>query len=258
MSRAVILRNAQIAADIYELSVQFEGTLPPVQPGQFAHVKLPGPTPMLLRRPLGINHVLAELDVLTLVYQLRGQGTRALSALEKGYFLDILAPLGRGFSLPDGAKTAAVVGGGIGAAPLRAVLEAWPQVPMDSFLGFRCGAASYQLSSFARASRELRLCTDDGSLGRQGYVTDLLAEAMEHNAYDVVFACGPTPMLKALQRLMRGRGIPVQVSLEERMGCGIGGCLVCNCKVKYGEDWRYRRVCADGPVFDLMEVELDG
>ena len=257
MNNALILENSQIADCTYCMTLRMDSGTGHFLPGQFAHVKLPG-SAMLLRRPISINHIDPIAATAQLVYQVKGEGTRLLSTLQEGQPLDVLAPLGRGFWRPEGAKRAAVIGGGIGAAPLRALLEAWQDIEFDVFLGFRSASCAYQVGDFTQLSHNLFLCTDDGTLGEQGLVTGLLKKQLDGTRYDALYACGPVPMLKALKKLLYGTGIHCQASLEERMGCGIGACLVCNCKVKEGDGWHYRRVCADGPVFDLMEVELDG
>ena len=257
MDNATILYNKQIASGIYEMRLCFDAGVEDFQPGQFAHVRLPQES-LLLRRPISVNHVDIEKGTADIVYQLKGEGTRRMAELMSGR-LDVLAPLGRGFQLPQGAQTAAVIGGGIGAAPLRTVLEGWPKVKFDTYLGFRSAELAYQTDAFERLSQRLFLCSDDGTIGERGFVTGLLAEQLKHTCYDVIFACGPTPMLRALQRVLDGSGVPCQVSLEERMGCGIGACLVCNCRVRVNDGgWQYRRVCADGPVFDIGEVDFHG
>jgi dihydroorotate dehydrogenase electron transfer subunit len=251
------------------LSLRFDGGVQGFQPGQFAHVKLPGEA-LLLRRPVSFNHIDAKDGSATLVYQVKGEGTLLMSTLKKGGRLDVLAPLGRGFWKPEGMKKAALVGGGMGVAPLRMLPEAWPDVRFDAYIGFRGGQHAYQVDEFKALTGRLFLCSDDGSLGEKGFVTCLLDGIRTSGDYDAVYACGPAPMLKALQVLLksmddpRPKGFcqggfpPCQASLEERMGCGIGACLVCNCMVRENGEWHYRRVCRDGPVFDLQEVDFDG
>jgi dihydroorotate dehydrogenase electron transfer subunit len=257
MLNTTILQNKPIAAGIFEMSLRFDAGVGGFAPGQFAHVRLPDET-KLLRRPVSFNHVDAGEGSATLVYQLVGEGTRLLSALKAGERLDVLAPLGRGFWKPDGLKKAALVGGGMGAAPLRMLPEAWKDVSFDAYLGFRGEGFAYQLKEFGELARNVQLCSDDGTLGERGFVTCLLDASTFAWRYDAVFACGPAPMLRALQAFLKGADIPCQASLEERMGCGVGACLVCSCLVKEDGERHYRRVCKDGPVFDLSEVDFDG
>jgi dihydroorotate dehydrogenase electron transfer subunit len=136
--------------------------------------------------------------------------------------------------------------------------EAWPDIHFDAYLGFRGEQYAYQRKEFAALCETLRLCSDDGTLGENTFVTCLLDEEFDAGNYDAIFACGPTPMLKALKAALWGKGIACQVSLEERMGCGIGACLVCNCRILEDGEWHYQRVCKDGPVFEMGEVDFDG
>lgn len=263
-----IIKNEQIALGIFEMVLRFDGGVSNFQPGQFAHVKLPDET-MLLRRPISFNHIDASENTATLVYQAVGEGTKLMSTLKEGGRLDVLAPLGRGFWKPEGIRKAALVGGGMGAAPLRMLPEAWPDVEFTAYLGFRSEQYAYQRKEFARVCN-LHLCSDDGSLGDRAFVPSLLFEGFDDNEFDIIYACGPVPMLKALQvflkspdgsrpkGLCQGGAPPCQISLEERMGCGVGACLVCNCRVREGGAWHYRRVCKDGPVFEISEVDFDG
>lgn len=257
MLNSTILYNKPIAAGIFEMALRFDGGVKEFRPGQFAHVKLPDET-RLLRRPISLNHVDVDMGSATFVYQVVGEGTRLLSTLGEGARLDALAPLGRGFWRPERLDNAALVGGGMGIAPLRMLPEAWKDVAFDAYLGFRNERAAYQLKEFGELARNVYLCSDDGKLGEKGFVTCLLDASAFARRYDAVFACGPAPMLKALQAFLKGAGIPCQVSLEERMGCGVGACLVCSCRVKEGGEWHYKRVCKDGPVFELSEVDFDG
>jgi dihydroorotate dehydrogenase electron transfer subunit len=275
MLNTTILKNTEIASGIFELALRFDNGARGFGPGRFAHIRLPSDK-MLLRRPISFNHVDEAEGCATFVYQVVGEGTELLSTLKKGERLDALAPLGRGFWKPEGIGKAALVGGGMGAAPLRMLPEAWPDVAFDAYLGFRGGQYAYQVKEFGALAQNLYLCSDDGTLGDKGFVTCLLDDCPDLSAYDAIYACGPAPMLKALQKLLadralscasqalsgpkgkKGGEVPCQASLEERMGCGVGACLVCNCRVREGGEWRYRRVCKDGPVFELMEVDFDG
>jgi dihydroorotate dehydrogenase electron transfer subunit len=255
MLNSTILVNKQIASGIFEMALCFDDGVGSFQPGQFAHIKLPSEQ-MLLRRPISFNHVDVAEQSATLVYQVVGEGTKLLSEQRPGEKLDVLAPLGRGFWKPEGVKKAALVGGGMGAAPLRMLPETWKDVEFDAYLGFRGEQHAYQLKKFEALMRNLSLCSDDGTLGDRGFVTCLIDPATIAWKYDAIFACGPAPMLKALKAALAGDEVPCQVSLEERMGCGVGACLVCNCRVKDGNEWHYRRVCKDGPVFPLAEVDF--
>ncbi|MDD4796529.1 MAG: dihydroorotate dehydrogenase electron transfer subunit [Eubacteriales bacterium] len=253
LTLATVLSNRRIAQGIYQMRLDW-GKAPAAQPGQYVHVKIPGDSGRILRRPISICRV--EGQVLTLVYQLVGEGTRLLSLVSPGQRLDCMGPLGRGFVVEETVNRAAVVGGGIGAAPLLELVAAYPHVAFDIFLGFRTAELAYDVAEFKRYGT-VHLYTDDGSLGQKGFATQGLKQALEAADYQAVYACGPQPMLKSLQRAMQGSDIPCYASLEERMACGVGACLGCVCKIKAGDGWQHQRVCADGPVFPLSEVILD-
>lgn len=220
-------------------------------PGQFVHIRC-GEKP--LRRPISICSIDRKAGALRLVFEVRGQGTQWLAQRQAGEPLDVLGPLGNGFTLPEDGAGTLLVGGGIGTPPLLAVAQARPG-RMEAILGFRDAGACILARDFALACANVQLATDDGSLGCHGLVTDLLkARLLQGKPCAGILACGPTPMLKAISAIALEHGIPCQVSLEERMGCGVGACLVCACKTKEADGEHYRHVCKDGPVFDAKEV----
>ncbi|NLG37363.1 MAG: dihydroorotate dehydrogenase electron transfer subunit [Clostridiales bacterium] len=246
----------EVARDIFELTVESDLARTPSLPGQFVHVAVPGGD-LLLRRPISLYDVDRTAGVFRLIVQQKGEGTARLCALAPGAKLDLLGPLGRGFTLPAGARRVALAGGGIGAAPLCYCLRKWPGVEFEMFVGFRGAQYAYGLHEFGARSR-LYAASDDGSLGQKGFVTELLAQRLEQQSFDAVLACGPLPMLRALARVMAAHpDIPCQISLEERMGCGVGACRVCACRIREAGEERYMRVCRDGPVFPIEKVVLE-
>lgn len=192
--------------------------------------------------------------MLRLVYEVRGTGTAWMSHRCAGDTLRILAPLGRGFTPPEGAKHPVVVGGGLGVPPLLELAKSM-RAP-TALLGFRSARAAILTEDFQRGGAQVEVVTDDGSLGRKGLVTEPLKERIAAGKCDYIAACGPLPMLASVAALAREAAVPCQVSLEERMGCGMGACLVCVCKVRRADGEGYARVCADGPVFWAQEVCL--
>lgn len=255
---AVVLGCRTVATSTIELTIQTEAAKQPIMPGKFVHLQVPGHPEMILRRPISIHATDPANQTMKLIIQVKGGGTQALAASKPGDVLNLLGPLGRGFVLPAGAKRIALVGGGLGVAPLYTILQQYSDILADAYLGFRGADYAYALEDFAKAAHNVVLASDDGSLGKQGFVTDLLRDAMEEAPYDAVFACGPKPMFKALAKVMEPwTGIPCYISLEEHMGCGIGGCYTCSCKIKVDDTWQYHRVCIDGPVFELREVAFD-
>ena len=167
----------------------------------------------------------------------------------------VLGPLGTGFD-GKGAQCVYFVGGGVGVAPICCAMDAFATAESRAFFGFRTAAHAYGMT---QAPCAVTAVSDDGSLGERALVTKPLEAAICARKPDVVMACGPTPMLAAVQALCETYGVPCQLSLEERMGCGIGACLGCNVKIMQPDGgWRYKRVCKDGPVFDAKEVCLRG
>ncbi len=254
---AIVLACEKVAIDTYALVLKTEAAKRPIMPGKFVHIKVPGHPEMVLRRPISIHATDPQSQIMKLIIQRKGEGTQAITDVKEGDQLNVLGPLGRGFELPEGAKRIALVGGGLGVAPLYTILQRFSGVEADAFLGFRGKDYAYAVDCFVKAAHAVHLASDDGTLGTKGFVTDLLNKEMEKAPYDAVFACGPTPMFKALGKVMENYPqVPCYVSLEQHMGCGIGGCYTCSCKVKEGDNWHYRRVCLDGPVFEIREVEL--
>jgi NAD(P)H-flavin reductase len=181
-----------------------------------------------------------ELDFLL---EAIGPGTERLGALAQGEELALVGPLGVGFTPPDGS--AVLVGGGIGAAPVLALADELPDATI--LLGFRSGAHAEGASLFANAE----VATDDGSVGRQALVTDLLAERLDADPDATVYACGPPPMLEAVRSLCADRGVSAQLALESGMACGFGACFGCVVPTKEG----YVRLCLEGPVLDADRLE---
>ena len=241
----------EIAQNTYLLTVTLDDSVGEIKGGQFLNIST-GDGARLLRRPLGI--IKAEGRDITVCFQIKGEGTVALSKAEKGDRLSVLLPLGNGFEIPQSAKKVVVLGGGVGIFPLVPVVQGNKKVNFYTYLGFRSKAFACLLDEFS-SSKKLTVVTDDGSLGeRDNAVNAYIKESGSINA-DLIIACGPPVMLSSLKNTLKEKGIktPCLVSLEERMGCGIGACLVCVCGKSDGGN---ARVCKDGPVFDIDDVEI--
>lgn len=221
--------------------------------GQFLHIKCGDG--QLLRRPISVAITGQDEpeDLATLIFELRGEGTRWLSQRRVGNKLDVLGPLGNGFDVSEKGRYL-LVGGGIGVPPLMEYGEClkWPRTAV---LGFRTKDKAFPtiVSRFKEHCEETYLCTDDGTLGRHGFVDaqvrDILAKG--HSFTDIL-ACGPKPMLKSVAKVAAEFGVPCQVSMEERMACGVGACLGCAVRMT---DGTMKHVCKDGPVFHAEEVD---
>lgn len=240
-----ILNNEEICEGAFLLEVGFDARLPRVSGGQFAMLEVPRDD-CVLRRPLGI--CMADDGYAAFLYQLKGKGTHSMSCLQPGDGVRVLMPLGNGFPIGD-YKNVAIVGGGFGIAPLY-ITAAQCGGNVRIYNGFS-SKKQIMLEKQFSAVGELTVCTDDGSKGFHGFPTQALEKDMLNGFEpDAIFCCGPDPLMRAVKRLGEERGIDTFVSLEAHMGCGVGACLTCTCKVA-GHN---KRVCNDGPVFRSTEV----
>ena len=246
--RAEILSDEQIAQGVYELVLRLPEAVK-VRAGQFASVGVRG---HLLRRPFAICK--AEGERISLCFQVRGEGTRNLALMGAGESLQVLMPLGNGFFVERDEKRVALVGGGVGIFPMIAALREYaPAKEVFAYIGFRNKEAVCGLEEFERAAR-LKAVTDDGSYGEKKNAVQAFEEDLRAGIRpDVVLSCGPLPMLRALKEVLDREKLPGFAALEERMGCGIGACLVCVCDLTNGQ---HARVCKDGPVFPIGDVVL--
>ncbi len=218
-------------------------------PGQFLHIKCEG---FSLRRPISIAGVTG--DRLTLVFETKGGGTIWLSQRRPGDILDVLGPLGNGFPAESGPCL--LVGGGVGVPPMRFCAQRFSGC--DAVLAFRSSDRALLTEDMDALCGEAMVMTDDGSLGTKGFAAQGVAAMLAKKAYSAVFACGPKIMLKTTVEACRKAGVPCWVSLEERMGCGLGACLTCATPIR-SEDGTtlMQEVCKDGPVFRGEEVIWD-
>ena len=246
-----VLEVTQLPSGGWTMTVESHGIAEQISaPGQFLHIKCGHSH--LLRRPISICNWSAQRDLIRVVFEVRGKGTQWLARRKVGDSLDVLGPLGNGFSVrPEGKYL--LVGGGIGVPPLLSCAVQGSR-NCTAVLGFRSARHAMLLEEFGQACPGgVRLGTDDGSLGYHGFVDVLVRQELEKdNAFTGVLACGPKPMLKSVAAVCAQAGVPCQVSMEERMGCGVGACLVCACQMA---DGAMKHVCKDGPVFPAEEVD---
>jgi len=224
------------------------------QPGQFVHVKCNGFT---LRRPISIADAQSESGKLTICYEVRGGGTAWLAKLKAGDAIDIIGPLGKGFDLSELPKDCEILlaGGGIGIYPLYSVAKAFGG-RVHAALGFRNGNMVNFEREFRNTGCNVSIATDDGSYGTKGFVTDIargILDGDKTGKIGLVVTCGPKAMMRGVYEIAKSHGIRCQVSLEERMACGVGACLVCVCRA----NGAYERVCMNGPVFEGSEVDWE-
>lgn len=220
-------------------------------PGQFVHVKCG--EGLLLRRPISVCSCQEgdPQDLVTIVFEVRGEGTQWLARRPVGHSLDVLGLAGKGFSMQPESRYL-LVGGGIGIPPMLGCAQ-YTGGKSTAILGGRSQDKIILADCFQEECAKVLIATDDGSLGHHGFVDALVRQELSEDPhYDAVLACGPKPMLRNVAKAAEEFGIPCQVSMEERMGCGVGACLVCACDMADGSR---KHVCKDGPVFDSKEVD---
>lgn len=239
-----ILKNEQIIDNIYKLIVEFNGDK--ILPGQFFMLKTLN-NEFLLPRPISVND--CDDNSVTFLYRIEGHGTRVISNLAVGTQIQMLGPLGNNFDLEKIKGKVAIIGGGIGTAPLLYLAKKLPNKP-DVYLGFR--DITYEVDEFEKYANRLLIATEDGSVGKKGFVTGLL----NFSDYDCIVTCGPEVMMNAVMdaceksKMESGKNITCYVSLERRMACGLGACLGCVVETKEG----MKRACKDGPIFEAGEL----
>ncbi|MCM3717225.1 dihydroorotate dehydrogenase electron transfer subunit [Fictibacillus phosphorivorans] len=249
-----ITSNTEIARNIFEMKLTGPGTATMTVPGQFLHVSVGNNTSKLLRRPLSICDVDLEREEVTLLYRAQGEGTKQLSQKHTGETVDVLGPLGNGFSTEssEDRKKALLIGGGIGVPPLYYLGKKLKDkgIQVTFILGFQSLEASFYIEQFQEIGETI-VTTVDGSLGLKGFVTDAMDQPISDEP--LIYSVGPAVMLKAVEQ--KAQGLNGFISLEERMGCGVGACFACVCPTETRQSG-YVKICSDGPVFKMGEVVL--
>lgn len=279
-----VMQNKQVIPGYCRMDLDAPAIAEQAKPGQFLHVRCGATYDPLLRRPISIHAVDRQTGMVSLLYRVAGRGTTLLAEHRAGDIISIIGPLGRGFTIPEGDKRVFVVSGGIGIAPLYFLLQELAGLGIKAalFQGFAAAKQILLVNEVRELGHSVELATDDGTNSYHGSVTELFEDylkngdfvtlskgQLEHispdpvservlineaNSASCVFACGPHGMLRKVSELAARWQIPCEVSLEERMGCGVGACLSCACKINNGEAIAYRRVCMEGPVFSSGEV----
>ena len=257
---AELLDKKKIIEGIYKYSVKADEIVKLSKPGNFIEIRVTDGIDPFLRRPISIYNLDKENGVLEFIFQVKGRGTEILSRKEIGDKIDIIGPLGFGTFNFEKYNKIAVIGGGIGIFPLYE-LSKQAKVSgkeVNCYLGFRNKDFVMLEQEFKNVTNNLKVCTDDGSYGIKGFAIDELKKDMDSEKYECIYACGPIPMLRAVKKYAEERSINCQVSLEEKMGCGLGACL--GCAVKTASSTKdapeYFHVCKGGPVFNSKDVEF--
>lgn len=253
LSDLAVLSNVGIGEGAFLLKLKAEGIAPTVLPGQFVEVRVDGGNGVFLRRPISIHNYDEETRELELLIRKVGKGTEALSHCKPGDSLSIVLPLGNGFDVSTAGRRPLLVGGGVGVAPLLLLakeLKKRESAPVF-LLGSKTKGDLLRLTEY-EAAAEVGLATEDGSAGVKGFVTDhkfLSPDGIKE--FTAVLQCGPTPMMKAVAAKAQAADIPCFASLENKMACGFGVCLCCVTETVNGN----KRVCADGPVFNVKDLK---
>lgn len=257
---AKLVKKEKLIEGLYKFSVKAKEIVDLTKPGNFIEIRINENLDPFLRRPISIYNLDKENGILEFIFQVKGKGTEILSKKAEGDFIDIIGPLGNGTFKIENKKKIAIIGGGIGIFPLYEIAKEASilGVKVHTFLGFRNKELVTLEKEFEEVSTNLTITTDDGSYGEKGFAINFLNNDIEKENYDCIYACGPLPMLKAVKKLSEEKGIQCQISLEEKMGCGLGVCLGCAVKTAASpkDAPEYVHVCKAGPVFDSRIVEI--
>ena len=245
-----LIKKVEITEGIFDFTIESPEIAQKTECGQFLHITCGGST--FLRRPISICDV--DENSVRFIFEVKGEGTKELAKREVGEYIDVMGPLGHGFEVKSEYKKAVIIGGGIGVFPLFNLAK---KIKADVFLGFRSKDRVVMEDEFSTISKSVTVGTDDGSYGYNGYIASKMAEYLDENECDVIYCCGPMPMLRTVKKIAEERNIVCQLSLEQRMGCGIGACLVCTCESNHEGMDKQLRVCKNGPVFYSTEVTLN-
>ena len=258
-----VLWNKKVSSSCYKIGLECSRKYLDSEPGQFIMLRLPDQPVPFLRRPFSIHRLIKKndrIEGIELLYRVVGTGTEKLSRCKVGDYVDIVGPLGAGFSVSDSYRRIFIVGGGIGIAPLLFLALTLNEKGVDLscstlFLGGRTKDDILCKNDFAGLKLRVQIITDDGSSGEKGFVTDLLERGIKEKKPDIICACGPFAMLESVARIAATYSVPCQISIETIMACGIGACLGCAVESK-NVSGKYLHVCMDGPVFDANMLKI--
>lgn len=251
-----ILINENVGKDIWRMEISASEIAVAAQPGQFVNVRLHDRMEPLLRRPISLHGIDKGKGTIAFLYLVVGKGTEMMTQMTVGEEINLLGPLGRGFSLDFEGKEAILIGGGIGSAPLYPLMQSLRQCGKEVtlILGARSKESIVELECYEDLGVTCKVATEDGSMGVKGFVTSILEDELKNGGCDYLYTCGPIPMLRAIEDMAAQYGVKGEISTEAHMGCGLGLCLSCSVP---GKDGRNRKVCQAGPVFRLGELNYD-
>ena len=258
--KAKLLKKEELKPGIFKFSVQADEIVKTAKAGNFIEIRVNDDIEPFLRRPISIHNMDKEKGILEFIFQEKGKGTKILSARREGELIDIIGPLGFGTFKYASFERLAIIGGGIGVFPLYELAKCAKaeNKNVNTYLGFRNKELVVLEDEFRNVSNTLTITTDDGSYAEKGFAIDFLKKDIEDGKVDSIYACGPLPMLRAVRELALEKNIPCQISLEEKMACGLGVCLGCAIKTTASpkDAPEYWHVCKAGPVFQAKDVEI--
>lgn len=260
-----VIENTRLTEKYFRLSIQVPDLAAHARPGQFLMIKPDRRYHPLLLRPFSIHRILPG-GIIQLFIRYSGLGTNLLSEMQPGDTLEVLGPLGNGFSIPSDLETGLIIAGGMGIAPFPALVEAIkklsPKAAIHLFFGTKARHELNCLELFQELGCQMYITTEDGSFGVSGIISQLFEKFLHEtrlHRMTAAFACGPFPMLYRVNNLAAEYKLSLQVSLESHMACGIGSCLGCPVKIlsenrESAVPWTYQRVCHEGPVFEARRI----
>jgi dihydroorotate dehydrogenase electron transfer subunit len=263
-----ILSNEEIQKEYFLMKIKISSSFDNPLPGQFIMIRIAGLADPFLSRPISIYSFSRGKNFcsMELLYRVVGKGTQILAGLIKSSQVEIHGPLGGSFEVPADKKQTIFIAGGIGVAPLSLLAEylcrnfCLSKASMSFYLGAQTADAIVGLEKLQKLCYSIQVCTDDGTLGRKGLVTDAFQKDMKKYCAEdtIIYTCGPKAMVKTLSKILSGTKFQCQASLEERMACGTGACVGCAVAIMDEQgSLTYKRVCADGPVFDIGHIIWD-
>jgi dihydroorotate dehydrogenase electron transfer subunit len=266
LENVTIMKNKCVGPGLYELECFAPQVADKGEPGQFIHIeinpyeiKYPSP---FLRRPFSFYEIDKKQGRVSILYRVRGEGTSIMAKMQTGEGLNVLGPLGKGFTLPTGGSKALLIGGGMGIAPLVYLADSLSQINCDITVLYGAETASelVALKALRQKGAKCFVATDDGSRGYKGPVTSILSDVIKRNKIltpDIIYSCGPLEVIAYVVSFAKEQGIPGEASLESHMACGVGVCLGCALKLK-PDDVGYTKVCNEGPVFSFNQLGFPG
>jgi len=260
LEKGQVLWNKKLCSSYFKLGLKLSGSFYDAKPGQFVMLRIDERIAPLLRRPFSVYRIIEGRKGVEILYRVVGEFTGILSGIREGECVDILGPLGNGFSLPKKDSRVFIVAGGIGVAPLvflcsyLIVEKGYDSSTIKVFLGARSKDDLLCRDDLSSLGLEVAITTDDGSEGETCMITSPVEAALKKARPDMIYACGPSGMMKCLSEMAGDYGVACQLSMETVMACGFGACL--GCAVESKDANKYLHVCKDGPVFDSRDIRF--